>query len=534
MRSDAVSVQPRGGVDLEAVWERYGAPAAVTLAACILIAPLWQVVLPAMPDLPAHLASFHLLSGAASDPHLAPFYRIDWQFVPNLASEIAVPVLSHVFGLVVSAKIFLSAAVALWVAGAALVQRALFGRVGFGVLPAAFFAYNANFFWGFMNYDFASGAALVLFAAWIATASWTPLRRLPPFAAAVLLLYFCHVFAAAVLLLMIGAFELDRRVREGRVAMRSLLGLAVELAIVSVPAMIAFVFLRPAGASGGRLEFNYLLTWDDRLGAAMQTRFDEPAFLFLAVMAIVYAFCLGRRQVEIHPAMRGVLIALFVAAALMPEWAMGGWGVDLRIPPVFGALLFASSSLRLDAVKARALAIGVVLLLAWNASAVGGFWAYYDRQYTEFRQALSQSPTGTRLMLALDGSAMGNASDQPYWHMAEFAILDRKGFSPLLFTTPGQHVVRLQPAWQPYAAATAQQGSPPDVGELADLAAGEIDGDKDIRDTFPYLMHFQCRFDEVVVIRSEGPASPVPDMLRLRHRGSFFDLYDVRRDASCA
>jgi hypothetical protein len=35
------------------------------------------------------------------------------------------------------------------------------------------------------------------------------------------------------------------------------------------------------------------------------------------------------------------------------------------------------------------------------------------------------------------------------------------------------------------------------------------------------------------VIRSGGKPSPAPEILRLRHRGSFFDLYDVQRDDAC-
>ena len=172
----------------------------VAVAAVVLIAPIWAVDLPAMPDLPAHLACFFLLAGGIKDPHLAEFYRIDWQFVPNLASEISVPLLSHVIGLVPATKLFLSAAVALWVLGAAAVHRALFGRIGIAPLLAAFFAYNANFFWGFLNYDFTAGLDLLVFAGWIATAKWQRAARLAIFAAIMTVVYFCHLFAEAVLL----------------------------------------------------------------------------------------------------------------------------------------------------------------------------------------------------------------------------------------------------------------------------------------------------------------------------------------------
>jgi hypothetical protein len=108
------------------------------------------------------------------------------------------------------------------------------------------------------------------------------------------------------------------------------------------------------------------------------------------------------------------------------------------------------------------------------------------------------------------------------------SYLDYGAFTPLMFTTKGQHVVRLLPAYAGFAAATAQQGSPPDISELGDLAAGDVDGDPDIEDIFPYLMYFQCHFDQVVLIHLNGPRSPVPAMLHLRHAGSFFSLYDIR------
>jgi hypothetical protein len=505
----------------------------VAVAAAVLIAPIWAVDQPAMPDVPAHLACFFLLAGGIADPHLAHFYRLDWQFVPNLASEIVVPVLSHVMGILPATKLFLSAAVAFWVFGAAAIQRALFGRIGVASLMAAFFAYNANFFWGFLNYDFTAGLDLVVFAGWIATANWSRATRIALFTVVVTIVYFCHLFAAAVLLLMMGCFELDALIRDKALFSRRMLARAVDLAILVAPSALAFLFLKPKAADGGHLEFNFLDTWDDRLGAAFQAHFDQPGYVVLGVLGLLWAVALWRGWFRVHPSMRIVLAALLACVVFMPEWALGGWGVDLRMPAILGAVAFASVEFRVSARWQAVLAAAAMVALGFSAAGVGGNWAYYDRQYAEFRAALKDSPSGTRIMTVLDGDAMGLASDQPYWHIAEFAILDRQGFSPLLFTTAGQHVVRDQPEFQAIAAATAQQGSPPDVGELADLAANQVDGDKDIPEEFPYLMLFQCHFDQVVVIRSGGKPSPAPHFLQLRHRGSFFDLYDVQRDDAC-
>jgi hypothetical protein len=47
-------------------------------------------------------------------------------------------------------------------------------------------------------------------------------------------------------------------------------------------------------------------------------------------------------------------------------------------------------------------------------------------------------------------------------------------------------------------------------------------------------MRFQCHYDKAVVIHLNGPRSAVPSMLKLRHEGSFFAIYDIVPDAACA
>ena len=81
--------------------------------------------------------------------------------MPNLASEMLVPWLARLVGLVVATKLFLTAAVLLWVLGPGAIHRALYGRTGLAPLFGAFFAYNANFAWGFFNYYFAAGLSFV-------------------------------------------------------------------------------------------------------------------------------------------------------------------------------------------------------------------------------------------------------------------------------------------------------------------------------------------------------------------------------------
>jgi hypothetical protein len=502
---------------------------ASVFAAILLAAPLWCVAMPAMPDYPAHLASFALIGGRASR-----YYDIVWRFLPNLASEALVPLLARLMPLEIAAKLFLSIAVALWVLGQAAIQRALFGRVNPGALIAALFAYNANFLWGFFNYIFATGVSFFVFAAWIATDGRRTRLHQIAFAIAFTLIYFSHLFALAVLLLAIGCFELSGWLAERPRDTRKLLLRALPVLLMCLPAIFAFLVLKPAGAASDNLKFDLLSTWLDRFEAAIQYGFDKPATLLTGALIILFAAGLAMRRLVVHPRMGIALVVFALAAVLAPEWALGGWGVHMRLPAVLGALAFASSEWKIAPRMAAVSAVVTLLLLGAGAIAVTLSWRVYDAQFVEFRAHAADIKPDARLLTVLDGDSLGWAPDQPYWHMAEFAVIDRGAFTPLMFTTAGQHIVLIRSPLGRIAAAAAAQGSPPDIDELDDLAGGRIDADEDIRDVFPYLMFFQCHFDQAVVIHGAGAHSRVPTMLRFVHEGTFYTLYDIVPDARCA
>lgn len=492
--------------------------ARVVLAAFAMALPLWLVAAPALPDYPAHLASYYLIAGGASR-----YYHVVWQFLPNLAGEIVVPLLSKLVGLELAARLFMTAGVAMWVIGPALIQRALFGRIGATALFASLFAYNANFLWGFLNYYFAMGAGFVFFAFWIATAPARRPRHYACFALAASAIYFSHLFALAVLVLLVAGYELG----QGR---RDLIKRGVLAAVAFVPAALAFLLLKPKGRADNGTAFNLFATFFDRIDATLMQSFDNPSYVLLALLALLLAAGAWTGRLRLHRDMAVPLALIALAALFAPEWAMGGWGVDMRLPAVLFALLFVSAEF--DA-GTRALALAAAALIAFNSVALARSWLGPDRQFAEFRAALRGVPQNARLLTVLDGDAIFYGSDQPYWHMAEFAIVDRAAFTPLLFTTRDQHLVQVDQAMAPYAAASAGQGSPPDIDELDDLSRGRIDEDEDIRNVFPYLMRFQCRYDVAVVVHLGGPRSPVPAMLKLRHEGSFFALYDIKRTPPC-
>ena len=519
-------------------WGSNGYWVALGLAACVLIAPLWVVHSPAMPDYPAHLATFSLIAGAAKTPPLASFYAIHWALIPNLGAELTVPLLAKLLPLETATKIFLSAAVAMWVLGPGAIQRALYGKIGLAPLFGAFFAYNANYTWGFFNYYFAAGLSFLLFAAWIGSAQKRGSVALAGFALGVSALYLCHLVGLFLLAVMIVCFEAARIWEARDCAIKALVRRALPVAVVFLPAAIAFLFFKPASGVGGKFAFDFIDTFGDRFEAPLKLYFDDPAYLLMAAIAILLLGGFLFDRFRVHRNMKIFIIVFAVIMLAAPEWALGGWGVHLRFPAVLGAMLFGSAELRLGP-RASAVAAAVVLLLTGISAAIlADNWQGHDRQYSEFRAALSGIPAASRMMTVLDGDSLSDeldpTPDQPYWHMAEFAIVDRGALTSLMFATKGQHVVEVKPPYDRWVAVTAEQGSPPDVSELADLAAGLDDNDPDIETVFPYLRFFPCHYDEVVLVRGKGEASDVPDFLTLRHAGSFFSIYDIHPTKACA
>jgi hypothetical protein len=294
-----------------------------------------------------------------------------------------------------------------------------------------------------------------------------------------------------------------------------------------------YLFLRPDAPRAPDMPTHLFLDWPLRFGAALHITFERCDWVTLGLLAGAAGFGLLSGHMRIHRRMIMPLAVIALALALMPDAAIGGWGLELRLPPVLGALFFAATKVSLPARRRAQLAGFAFALLALHALILVLDWRVYDRQYAEFRLSAAQLPQGTRLMTVIDGDAIAEVPDQPYSHMAEFAVIDAHAFTPLLFTTKGQHIIRVQPPYERYAAASAMQGSPPDLTELPKLARPDGRRDPVLENAYPYLIDYPCHFDKIVLIQGKGPPGTLPDGLTLAHKGSFFSIYDIERPARC-
>jgi hypothetical protein len=493
--------------------------------AAVLLWPLWSVVLPAMSDYPAHVSALYVQMHGAQDAALSQFYQTEWDFVPDLASEILVPLIATVVPFLASVKLFLSLALVMWIAAPVAIHHALYKRFGVVSLAGALFAYNAPFMWGFINFYFACGLALLVFALWISTEERAGVLRTALFTLAALAVFFAHALGLLLLALLLLFFEMvpvddDRR--------GSLVRRMGTVALVLLPSLVFFLFLRPPAEDAHQFSIHLIGTIPARLASAMQDRFDTAAYLPLAVLTVATAVGFYFKRITIHPRMIALLAAMLVFCLFAPRVAGGGWGTHIRFPAVLCLLFFASLDLKRPSRQAilAALILGLAL---FNAATLYQNWRGQDRQIAEFRQAMQSVPPGTALFTALDSKALGRAETRPYRHMAEYAIMDRGAFVPLMFTTRGQHVVHTRAEYESIASLSSVQGHEATLADLVDFAHGDFRNDENLR----YLDRWQCHFDAVIVVHLGNPQSPVPPLLRLRRAHSFFSLYDVVRPPSC-
>lgn len=516
--------------------------------------PLASVALPPLADYPNHLARAHILANYGAIPELRANYALALDLSPNLAMDLLVPPLIHVMPALDAGRVFLALTLVMLVAGTLALHRAVHGRAGPWPAAAYLLLYNYLLAWGFVNFLFGLGMYLLAFAGWIASAERPAWARLALYSTAAVALFFSHLVALGVYGLSVAAYELWRTLEgPARPRARVLGDWAVAAGQFALPAFFLLVHL-PGGAGG--------LTNFGTAGNKAVALLSPTLFHFAPLDFALFAFLVGvlavgalRGRIVLAPALRAPLVALGVAALLMPNWLIGIWGVDFRLPTVIALLLAAGLRPRGWSPRAAA-AVGAIALALFGAriAAIAADWQAYDRQAAELRAALSGISNGARLltvqnlpaphapadpvewMLAaqeLQPVALpdGAAGFQPaYWHLPSLAVIERAAFLPTMFTE-AQQPLRAAPAT---ASIDTPSGGPIAMSDLMDGADRERSRDlrrmSNARGLPAYWAFWPRRFDYVLVLHLGGARrNPLPELLAPVREGAAFALYAVTR-----
>jgi len=505
----------------------------IYVALCaIAVAPVLAVPLPALGDSLNHIARMHVLATIGRSAALRLHYETAWAPIPYLAMDAVVPALARVMPLLAAVRLFICACVLLPVAGAVSLHRALHGRIGLAPAAAFLLSYNFLLSLGFLNFVFASGVAVMLFAGWIAAQSRPPAWRALVFCVPVTLLYLGHAFAWAAYCLCIAGYEVAAAIRAGRAARRlTAIRFAASLA-QALPALVLAASFDVGGGYVGQLHTAYGGVAEKLVAFAGPVffTFDKPGFLVAAATCLLLAI-LGRCLV-LHRAGWPAALALAFAGLAVPHLLFSTWGTDLRLPMVMAIVLAGTVTSRPlhPAVRAGVLCALGALTAVKSADA---FRLYRANQtlIDEARGLLRTLPIGARLLTvdvarATRGEA-GTHDSNTLWSIPNLAVIDRDAFVPTFFS--GVSTVHIRPS---YRASSTPNGFPITPAQLWDGMNKTDRPGIDVSDGpgGGRLYHFgwPAKFDHVLVERMGLDAGRLPPNLTLLASTANFELYAIR------
>ncbi len=184
---------------------------AFALAMMLVALPLFSTVVPPLLDYPNHLARMHLLAEGGD-----AFYAVRWAALPNLAEDLIVPPLARLMPLDIAAKLFLVMTFALMAGSAIWLNRVASGGWRLWPLLGFLLLYNRIFLWGFLNYLFGIGVALVGAALWLTLEGRRSWLRVLSSSLVALACFFSHVAAFGFYALVILGIEVEPAMAELR------------------------------------------------------------------------------------------------------------------------------------------------------------------------------------------------------------------------------------------------------------------------------------------------------------------------------
>jgi len=483
--------------------------AAFALAVLLLEAPVASAPWPPMLDYPNHLARMHLIAVGGD-----AFWRVRWAILPNLAEDGFVWLLRDALPVETMARLFLALTVALTAAGALLLARALQGGFRWWSLTALLFVWCASLLWGFLNYSFGIGLALLGAAAWV---GWEarPLGRALAALPIAIACWFAHIEAFAVYAILIVGLEAAPvwdRLSAGRAAEAG-----VRVAAATAPFLIPLALTLFGWTA--RPQQNWELSGLWRKPDLLFSAFDNynRAFDVFSLVALLTLFgaLLATRRLGIArravPAL-ALLAAAFVAA---PNHLYSGGGADHRLPAAIFMLFTAAGA---PAFRSREEAWRVygalAALFVLRMGLIENAWLAAQDVYARDMAILQQVDRGASVAIAQPPDAI-KFSAAPQLHVPLLATVLRGAFLPTLFAYPEQQPI----------AATARGAELRSFQSEGDFWSGFVEGDAEARARArPKLAHFDYL---LLVGRKPFEVTADPQLAPL-DAAATFKLYAVR------
>lgn len=493
---------------------------------CLLVLlisiPVWTHPIPPLSDYANHLARMHVIATQGQDPHLARYYQIDWQIVPNLMMDLIVPLIGRVTSIYVAGQIFTVLTFALLLTGTLALNRALLGRWSMVPLVAAPLVYNYVFLVGVMNYIFGIGLAMWALAVWIMLREHIWPLRLAVSTLFCVALFFCHLFAVGLYGMGLLAFETWRLWQMRRLA---LAGRMVDFCSTGVP----FLPLVPLLLASPTMRLASEFSWEPRgkidgLMYVIETYSDIAALMIVGLVVIASAWAVRHRALRFHPLVWALLAVSTVVYLAMPRILFASYMADQRLPIAAAFMLIACADLKLHHHLVRRGFLAVLLtLVAIRLIEVDVSWSSQSASTTGMRSSIKRIKPGSKVLVAYaDRDGGEDVRDLGLVHAACLAMIERSALVTTAFTVVGKQVLHVRPEYRDFV--DTEDGTPPSVEQLG-LAVHRPE-----TATGNYWHDWHTRFDYLyIVFTSDEAENPDPLRLELLQNGDRFQLYRIKR-----
>lgn len=463
----------------------------------------------------------HIIASIDIDDDLARFYEIHWAPLPNLAMDLLLPGLIRYFDIYIVGKTFLAIVLIVIATGMWAVNLAIFRSPSMGPILALPFLYNVTFILGMLNYLLGVGLSLWAFAGWIMIRDYDWRLRLLLSTASVVVLFFCHLFAVAIYMLLLSCFEIwifSRRPKIFGNLARD--GGAVIMPMALVLALMLFTPTTELVTWAVWTSWKAKLTNIAWVWPPYYPIIDGALSLLVGAVAI---WGLVRRRFHLHPVGWLVFVAGVLTYLCLPNTLFGSLHTDSRfsVAVLFGVL--ALSRWDAHAVLRRGVLAVLVAVISIRLALTSMMWLHFDSIYSEFRDALHELPRGRTLLVAREEPARPLYNRAwPLNHMGCLAIIESSAFVPNAFTRSGAQILSVTDAYRMID--MDRNALVPKLDEILFAArnseAPELVG--------RHFAQWTEDFDFLLLLypRSQ-PRNPLPEILSPVHSGRAFTIYRI-------
>ena len=485
------------------------------LAFAVVIFPLLSNDLPPLVDYPNHLVRTYLIADGGRSADLREFYRINWAPLPNLAMDAIVPVLLLVMPLTSAGKVFLGALLFLNAGGIVLLHRTIWRQWHIWPCLSFLLLYNRIFLWGFVNFLFGLGLAFCTAAAWAALMDRRPIVRATTCAALAMLVYFCHIAAFGILVLIVFGLEAPLMIGLLRERLWTEVGRRTSTMVAAVvPTLLVFLITWAPSAGGTGFAFESIGYKIRNLTTIFQNYNPVIDLVTMAMFFGSLSILSVTGRLKGAPVLTWWLAVFVPIYAFLPTGLLSGSTADRRLPIVISMLLVAGTSPRLLVGRfAAVVTTGFVMVFVVRMALVENVWLKADRVYRQDKAILSLIPDGAKLGVAAPWEILED-TDIPEVHVPTLAVVLRRAFVPTVFAIKVQQPLEILPPWRELA----------DIAETDKIFAAYVSGDLPER---ARLADVLPKFDYIIFLHRE-PFQVLPDRCLSYVQGTkTFQLFKV-------